>query len=105
MKKIIIIICITLLTACKLNHSLTKEQVIIIINDAGYGIEVGCTTQWLDETLCDNAQRILFAARTAVDNIQNGWQAAAKAVLIRERGELGINSKLIPYFDALIGVL
>jgi hypothetical protein len=84
---------------------LTQAQVLTIITDAGFGITVGCGAGWLEPNVCVIAHRILLDAQTAVEHVQDGWQATAKAVLIQEEGQLPPDSKLRPYFDAAIILL
>lgn len=105
MKRILLVFSLAALIACHPAHPLTKAQVVTIILDAGYGVEVGCVSGWLEPPVCDIAQRVLLDARTAAEAAQDGWQASAKAVLVVEEGRLPADSKLRPYFDAVISLL
>jgi hypothetical protein len=105
MKRFILALTLTLFAACHLSHPLTQAQVLRIISDAGWGVEVGCVAEWLEPPVCDTARRVLADARTAAENAVNGWQAAAKAVLVNEEANLPADSKLRPYFDAVIALL
>jgi hypothetical protein len=40
-----------------------------------------------------------------VQGLQGGWQAAAKAVLVREETQLPLDSKIRPYIDAVVSLL
>ncbi len=93
------------LAGCHLKQPLTQAQVITILSDAGYGVGVGCSAGWLEPPVCAVAQRVLGDARAAVQNAQSGWQAAAKAVFVNEETNLKPDSKLWPYFDAVISLL
>lgn len=90
---------------CHLAHPLTQAQVITIITDAGFGVGVGCGAGWLEPPVCAIAQRVLGDAKAAAENASSGWQAAAKAVLVNEEKLLKPDSKLFPYFDAVISLL
>ena len=100
------LICLPLLFACcHLSHPLTQAQVLTIISDAGYGVAVGCDAGWLEPPVCAIAQRTLGDATLAVEQASNGWQAAAKAVLVSEESHLSPTSKIRPYLDAVIALL
>ncbi len=99
------VLALSMLTGCHLSHPLTQAQVITILTDAGYGVGVGCGAGWLEPPVCNVAQRVLGDARAAAENAQSGWQAAAKAVLVNEESRLKPDSKLWPYFDAVISLL
>lgn len=105
MKRYICSLALLALTACHLAHPLTQAQVVTIITDAGFGVSVGCGAGWLEPPLCANANRVLLDARVAAENASSGWQAAAKAVIVTEETRLAPDSKLRPYFDAVIGLL
>lgn len=105
MRRLMALSAMVVLLGCHPAHPLTKAQVVTIILDAGYGVEVGCVSGWLEPPVCDIAQRVLLDARTAAEAVQDGWQASAKAVLVVEEGRLPADSKLRPYFDAVISLL
>jgi hypothetical protein len=93
------------IAACHPGQPLTQAQVLTILTDAGFGVQVGCVEQWLEPPVCDVAKRVLGDARAAAEQAQSGWQAAAKAVLVQEETRLKPDSKLWPYFDAAIALL
>ena len=105
MKRWVAALALTLFAGCHLNHPLTQAQVLAIISDAGFGVAVGCQAQWLEPPVCAVAQRVLSDARVAAEQAVDGWQAAAKAVLVNEERNLKPDSKLWPYFDAVISLL
>lgn len=105
MRRILFALLLLSLSACHLNHPLTQAQVVTILTDAGYGVGIGCGAGWLEPPLCVIAKRVLDDARAAAENAQNGWQAAAKAVLVTDESQLPPDSKLRPYFDAAIALL
>ncbi len=94
-----------LFSACHLSHPLTQAQVLAIISDARFGVAVGCQAEWLEPPVCATAQRVLSDAHVAAESAVNGWQAAAKAVLVNEENNLPLDSKIRPYLDALISLL
>jgi hypothetical protein len=49
--------------------------------------------------------RILNDATALVVGLQGGWQAAAKAVVVKEESLLPADSRIRPYLDAVISVL
>lgn len=90
----------------KLPTPQTAAQVLTILTDARYGVDVGCTAEWLEPPVCVVAYRILDDAHLALlEAATNGWAPAAKAVLITEEGRLSPGSKLRPYLDAAIALL
>jgi hypothetical protein len=106
MKRLIYLpLLFTLFAGCHLSHPLTQAQVLGAIIDARYGVDVGCYTEWLEPPVCAVAYRILDDAQTAAATATSGWQAAAKAVLVDEEARLSADSKLRPYFDAVISLL
>jgi len=99
---------IAVLPACHPNPGggpLTQAQVHQILINAGFGVEFGCMVEWLPPAACVIARQALGDAQVAVENASGGWQAAAKAVLVREEANLPTNSRLRPYFDAAIILL
>ena len=68
-------------------------------------ITTGSNAEWLEPPVCAVAYRVLGDAQTAALKAVDGWQAAAKAVLINEETRLSPDSKLRPYFDAVISLL
>jgi hypothetical protein len=105
MKRIYAALLLLSLSACHLAHPLTQAQVVTILTDAGYGVGVGCGAGWLEPPVCAVAQRVLRDAQLAAEQAASGWQAAAKAVLVHEETLLKPDSKLWPYFDAVISLL
>lgn len=105
----ILALAITVLPACHPNTNggggLTQAQVHEILINAGFGVEFGCMVNWLSPQVCDIARQALGDAQIAVEHAPSGWQAAAKAVLIREEARLPADSRLRPYFDAAIILL
>ncbi len=105
MKRQIAALALVLLSGCHLQQPLTQAQVLGFILDARYGVDVGCYAEWLNPPTCLLAYRVLDDANAAALNAPNGWQAAAKAVLVREESLLPADSKIRPYLDALIPLL
>lgn len=106
MKRFVLAVALSLtLAGCHLAHPLTQAQVVTILTDAGFGVGVGCGAGWLEPPVCDVAKRVLQDARLAAEKADSGWQAAAKAVLVDEETRLKPDSKLRPYFDAVISLL
>jgi hypothetical protein len=93
------------LSACRLPKQLTQPQVLTIIADTLYGIDLACYSEWLDGTACLVVYRILNDATALVIGLQSGWQGAAKAVIIKEEALLPADSRIRPYLDAAISVL
>jgi hypothetical protein len=105
MKRIYCALLLLSLSACHLAHPLTQAQVVTILTDAGYGVGVGCGAGWLNLQECTIAKRILADAREAAEAAVDGWQAAAKAVLVTDEAQMPPDDKLRPYFDAAIALL
>lgn len=106
MKRFVCALALSLsLPGCHLAQHLTQAQVVSILTDATFGVNVGCGAGWLEPPVCTTGQRVLNDARLAVEKIDSGWQAAAKAVLVDEETRLAADSKLRPYFDAVISLL
>jgi hypothetical protein len=93
------------LAGCHLAQSLTKNQVLIFITEADFGVAAGCYAEWLEPTVCEIGHQVLQDARIAAEEAVNGWQAAAKAVLVNEEENLSTDSKIRPYLDAVIALL
>lgn len=93
------------LSGCHLAKHLTQAQVVSILTDATFGVSVGCGAGWLEPPICTTGQRVLNDARLAAEKVDSGWQAAANAVLVDEESRLPLESKLRPYFDAVISLL
>jgi len=104
-KTVLVLIAALSLSGCHINKPLTKEQVLTLIADALYGVDYSCYTEWLDGPACTIVYHVLNDASAAVQGLQNGWQAAAKAVLEREEQPLPPDSKIRPYIDAVISLL
>ena len=105
MKVWIVALALTLFAGCHTAHPLTRAQVLAIISDAGFGVSVGCDAEWLEPPVCAVARRVLDDARLAAVNSVDGWQAAAKAVLVSEEARLSADSKIRPYVDVVISLL
>jgi hypothetical protein len=95
----------TLFAGCHLSHPLTQAQVLTFISEAEFGVAAGCAAEWLEPPVCAVGHRVLNDARVAAENAPSGWQQAAKAVLVDEEARLSPDSKLRPYFDAVISLL
>jgi hypothetical protein len=102
---VLVLVAALAVSNCHLAQHLTQAQVITILTDAGFGVRVGCSSGWLEPPVCAVAERVLLDARLAAEAAQDGWQAAAKAVLVDEETRLRPDSKLRPYFDAAIILL
>lgn len=105
MTRRLILVLALALSGCHLSHPLTQAQVVTILTDADYGVGVGCGAGWLEPPICTTGRRVLRDARLAAEAVDSGWQAAAKAVLVNEEGLLPPDSKLRPYFDAVLSLL
>ncbi len=93
------------LSACRLPKQLTQAQTLTIIADTLYGVDLACYSEWLDGTACLVTYHILNDATALIIGLKTGWQAAAKAVLVREEASLPADSRIRPYLDAAIAVL
>jgi hypothetical protein len=93
------------ISACHLSHPLTQAQVQTFISEAHDGVTYSCDVQWLQPPVCVVALRILDDAQAATIGLTSGWQAAAKAVLIKEEALLTADSRIRPYLDAVISLL
>lgn len=94
-----------MLSGCHLQSPLKRTQVAAILTDSLAGVYVGCGTGWLEPPVCDLTRRILEDALAACAAADQGWQASAKAVLVREEGYLPPDDKARPYLDAAIELL
>jgi hypothetical protein len=103
--KAALLVAVLTIGGCRLPHELTQAQTLSLIADALYGVDYACYSEWLDGPACTIVRHILDDATTAVEHLQGGWQAVAKAVLIREETPLPADSRIRPYLDALISVL
>ncbi len=91
--------------ACHLPKQLTQNQVLTIIADSLYGVDLACYSEWLDASACVVVYRILNDTTALVIGLQGGWQSAAKAVIVKEESFLPADSRIRPYLDAVISVL
>lgn len=106
MKRFVVALALSVtLGGCHLAHSLTQAQVVTFITEARFGVDFSCMSGWLEPPVCSVGQRVLGDAKAAAENASSGWQAAAKAVLVNEEKLLKPDSKLFPYFDAVISLL
>lgn len=92
-------------TGVKPPHQPTQAEVLALIADATFGIDYACYSEWLTGPACVIVYHILQDATAAVSGLQNGWAAAAKAVLQREESKLPPDNRIRPYLDAIISVL
>jgi hypothetical protein len=105
MRRCALVLSLLLLTGCRFQSPLLRTQVAAIITDAMAGVSVGCGSGWLEPWVCDQTMRILQDALAATAAAEQGWQAAAKAVLMREEEWLSVDDKARPYLDAAIALL
>lgn len=105
MKRFVCALGLIFLVGCHLSKPLTQAQVVTFITDARFGVDFACMSGWLEPPVCSVGQRGLDDALAAARSASSGWQAAAKAVLVTEEARLSPDSKIRPYFDAVISLL